>query len=347
MVPFPRSHAKLLLAVSAVALSLSRPALAQNPAAAEALFEQARAAMAAGDYDIACARLRDSDKLDPAVGTRFNLADCEERRGHVATAWSLFRGVLSELSQDDDRKPIAVERARALEPRMPYLTLVRRPETPADARVRVDGVDLGEGSLGVPLPMDPGKHELVLSSGGTEQKSNFQMQEGQHLDLALRWNDVAVAPRPVGGNARADEAPQPSVGSGRRQWAYVAGGVGIAGVALGTVSGIITLSKKSTANANCSDEQHVCNQAGVEANESGRTFAALSGVGFGMGVVGLATATVLWLTAPRAPATSAHSSLPAPERSHPASALEHHGISVTPGFDCATGTGFLAVRGGF
>jgi hypothetical protein len=59
---------------------------AQNPAAAEALFEQARAAMAAGSYDIACARFRDSDKLDPAVGTRFNLADCEERRGRVATA---------------------------------------------------------------------------------------------------------------------------------------------------------------------------------------------------------------------------------------------------------------------
>ena len=118
-------------------------------------------------------------------------------------------------------------------------------------------------------------------------------------------------------------------------------------VALGTVSAIITLSKKSTANANCSDEQHVCNQAGVEANESGRTFAALSGVGFGLGVAGLATATVLWLTAPRAPVAAAHSSLPAPARSHQASGLEHHDISVTPGFDYATGTGFLAVQGGF
>ncbi|HVY31252.1 MAG TPA: hypothetical protein VHB79_32065 [Polyangiaceae bacterium] len=343
----PRINAKLLLAASAVALSLSRAALAQNPAAAEALFEQARAAMAAGDYDIACARLRDSDKLDPAVGTRFNLADCEERRGHVATAWSLFRGVLSELSQDDDRKPIAEERAKALEPRMPFLTLVRRPETPSDARVRIDGVELGEGSLGVPLPMDPGKHELVLLSGGAEQRSNFQMQERQHLELPLRWSDVSVAAPPARRNAPVDEAPRSVSGSSRRQWAYVAGGVGLAGVALGTVSGIITLSKKSTANANCSDEQHVCNQAGVEANESGRTFAALSGVGFGIGVVGFATATVLWLTAPRTPAKSAHSSLPRAARSHQASLLQHHDISVTPGFDCATGTGFLAVRGGF
>lgn len=341
-----------MFAASAVALSLSRAALAQNPAAAEALFEQARAAMAAGDYDIACARLRDSDKLDPAVGTRFNLADCEERRGHVATAWSLFRGVTSELSQDDDRKPIAEERAKALEPRMPYLTLQRRPETPTGARVRVDGVELGEGSVGVPLPMDPGNHELVLVSGGTEQKSNFQLRESQHLELPLRWSNGSVAtPAGASAQARTEAEPASPLGSGRRQWAYVAGGVGLAGVALGTVSGIITLSKKSTANANCSDEQHVCNQAGVEANESGRTFAALSGVGFGIGVAGLATATVLWLTAPPARTSSpAHSSLPGPARSY-SSAQKLHDSSASPDFVfdlyCAAGTGFLAVRGGF
>ena len=84
--------------------------------------------MAAGSYDIACARFRDSDKLDPAVGTRFNLADCEERRGLVATAWSLFRGVLSELAQDDDRKPIAEERAAKLKPRLPIVTMVPPPD---------------------------------------------------------------------------------------------------------------------------------------------------------------------------------------------------------------------------
>src|SRR5688572_31408250 len=97
--------------------------------------------MAAGSYDIACARFRDSDRLDPAVGTRFNLADCEERRGRIATAWSLFRGVLSELAPDDDRRPIADERAKRLEPRLPKLTLRRTVETPPGVRVRIDRVD--------------------------------------------------------------------------------------------------------------------------------------------------------------------------------------------------------------
>src|SRR5688572_17853488 len=124
--------------------------------------------MASGSYDIACARFRDSDKLDPAVGTRFNLADCEERRGRLATAWSLFRGVLAELAPDDDRRPIAEQRAKTLEPRLPMLTLVRTARTPPDVRVRVDGVELGEGSYGLPLPMDPGNHELSMVSGAAK-----------------------------------------------------------------------------------------------------------------------------------------------------------------------------------
>jgi hypothetical protein len=194
---------------------------AQNPAAAEALFEQARAAMAAGSYDIACARFRDSDKLDPAVGTRFNLADCEERRGRLATAWSLFRGVLSELAVDDDRRPIAEGRAKRLESRLPRVTLLRTPETPPKARVRVDGVELGEGSFGVPLPMDPGAHDLILLSAddAEPQTVSFVLKEGEHKELPLRLAG-ATAAQPVGSDATS-EVQAGSNGS-RRRWAYIA-----------------------------------------------------------------------------------------------------------------------------
>src|SRR5262245_31877335 len=65
--------------------------------AAEALFEEGRSALAAGDLDLACARFRESNRLDPAVGTVLNLADCEEKRGKLATAWTLFRRASTEL----------------------------------------------------------------------------------------------------------------------------------------------------------------------------------------------------------------------------------------------------------
>ncbi len=275
--------------------------------------------MAAGNYDIACARLRDSDRLDPAVGTRFNLADCEERRGRVATAWSLFRGVLSELAAEDDRRPIAEQRARALEPRLPYLTLQRTSETPAGARLRVDGAELGEGSFDVPLPMDPGAHELVLVADGKEERRTFTLVEAQRADLPLHFAPPAEAP------------PD---GSSRRTAGYVLGGVGVAGALTGIVAGIVTLGKKSTANDHCDDARRVCDVTGRDANESGKTFGVVSGVGFGVGVVGLATGALLLLTAPRAPHAAGASARLA-------------SVTVNPQLSWARGTGFLGLAGSF
>ena len=325
----------LWLSVCGLGVTASRPASAQNPAAAEALFEQARAAMSAGSFDIACARFRDSDKLDPALGTRFNLADCEERRGRVAPAWSLFRGVLSELAADDDRKSIAQRRVLALEPRLSYLTLQRAADTPAGVHVRIDGVELGEGSFGVALPMDPGAHDWVLirADGRAGEHRSFALREGEHRDLPLQL--AATAP-PAPADAMAAAPGRLAGDDSQLRWAYVAGGVGAAGVVFAGVTGVVTLNKKSTANANCSDQRRLCNQAGIEANESGKTYGTLSALGLGVGVVGLAAGAYLWLTAPKAAPHTAHSSIPV-----------RRGLRVSPELACADGTGFLALSGSF
>jgi len=333
----PRFVHVCLLAACGFGLLTPRQASAQNPAAAEALFEQARAAMAAGSYDIACARFRDSDKLDPAVGTRFNLADCEERRGRVATAWSLFRGVLSELAQDDDRRPIAEGRARALQPRLPYLTMRRGPDTPPGVRVSIDGVELGEGSFGVSLPMDPGTHELRLipAEGSDGERSTFALREGERRDMPIRFTGVP----PI----VLEEEPSTSAPRGReveqQKWAYVAGSIGVAGITFGAVTGIITINKKSTANANCNDDRRVCNQAGIDANESGKTFGTLSALGLGLGVAGLAAGAYLWLTTEPAQAGQ-------PKTAHP-SLPSARGVRVSAELSCARGIGFLALAGSF
>jgi hypothetical protein len=299
------ASARFRIALFGAALGVLAPlqVQAQNPAAAEALFDEARSAMASGNYDLACARFRDSDKLDPALGTRLNLADCEEKRGRLATAWSIFHGVAEELAQGDDRKPIADARAKQLEARLPRLYLSLAAGAQPGLRVHVDGVELGEGSLSVALPMDPGTHELWVTSadGARRQKSSFILKEAETTRVALRLDDSAAQPT-------SPDTPASSASS-RRTWGYAIGGVGAVGVLFGTVTGVAALNRKSSADSNCNDATRTCNEAGVAANEAGKTYRALSTLGFSVGLVGLAAGAYLLLTSPKASAP-AHSSSP-------------------------------------
>src|SRR6476661_10803784 len=62
---------------------------------AEALFGEGRRLMSAGRYAEACPKLEASLKLDSGVGTMLNLAECYEKNGQTASAWTEFREAVS------------------------------------------------------------------------------------------------------------------------------------------------------------------------------------------------------------------------------------------------------------
>ena len=95
-------------------------------------------------------------------------------------------------------------------------------------------------------------------------------------------------------------APAPPPPAPVPQLAYVAAGVGAAGLIVGTVFGLRAISKRSESNGYC-DGATCSDPAGVEANDSAKTAAWVSDIGFGIGVVGVGLATYLVL-APRGPA---------------------------------------------
>jgi hypothetical protein len=141
---------------------------ARDPASSEWLFREGRNLMKKGDFAPACAKLAESLRLDPAVGTLMNLAGCEERLGRSASAWQRWSAAADQLPPTDKRRATALTRARALERSLARLTINVGPSTPATAEVRRDDVPLGAASLGVPLPVDPGAHSIVLTAAGRE-----------------------------------------------------------------------------------------------------------------------------------------------------------------------------------
>jgi hypothetical protein len=299
-----RFAALLLLSCSILATGVAS-AQGEGAAAAEVLFNQGREAMERKDYDAACQRFRESEQIDPAPGTKLNLADCEEKRGRLATAWELFRAVPRDLPESDERHGIAMARAAALEKRLPTLTLRLAAGAPATTKVRVGTAAIGSGSFGVALPLDPGKHSLVIEAPGHAPRTiEIELVEGQPQTLDVVPGTATAVPGPPPDVADTPARPAPS--SGKKTLGYVFGGIGLVGVAVGSVAGVIVLSKKGTANEECDDAAQRCHPRGVDANDSGSAIAPISTAGFIVGALGIGAGAYLILTADSKSETALH-----------------------------------------
>lgn len=294
------------LIVMGALLGTSAAARAQDtrdPAAAEELFRQGRTAAEKKDYTTACSKFRESNRLDPAVGTVFNIADCEEKLGRLATSWTLFQEVVQRLPASDDRRGIAEKRLQKLEPRVPKLTIHLARSDRSDIVVKRDGVTLGNASLDTPLPVDPGDHTVVVEAPGTRPAEfHATIAEGQSNTLAVNIGEAAPTTA-ISLQTPVPETPQPAPAN--HTGAYVVGGIGAAALVTGVVAGVLTLGKKSTVNSECVGKE--CTQAGVDAASSGKTLGVITTVGLITGAVGLGAATYLFVSAP-SPAESARGS---------------------------------------
>jgi hypothetical protein len=80
--------------------------------------------------------------------------------------------------------------------------------------------------------------------------------------------------------------------------ALVAGGVGVAGLATGVITGLMAGSRYSQAKRECPDHACIEGSAGWDTVQSFRTLRTVSTVGYIVGGVGLAAGTTLFLLAP-------------------------------------------------
>lgn len=302
----------------AVAIALwAHPGAAQDSAAAEALFQNALTQMDARQYVAACPMFAESYRLDPRPGTLFTLAECEAASGKLSSAiahYSDYLQVFARMPADQrarqlDRDKVAHDQIAKLQPLIPQLILTLPAKAPAGTLVRRGDVLLQRPSFGIPLPVDPGEHVITTQAPGGALKTlriTIGPGETRRIELEVdvpvvpgataggsRQQDPAAPPLPSWAHARAS-LPQDSGSGDRKVWAYIAGGLALEGIAVGTVAGLLAWDKKKTIDAECVGT--VCSADGKEAGDSARTMGTLSTIGFGIGGVALASAIVLWMT---------------------------------------------------
>jgi hypothetical protein len=295
------------------ALALPCPALAQDIATAEALFNRGRGDMALGRYESGCKAIAESQRLDPRPGTLFTLAVCETRWGRIATAAARYSDYLSlyerlpkaEQARQKDRAKEAKAQRAALSPLVPELTLVLPKGAPAGTVVQRDGTVMADAALGVGLPVDPGEHVVTTEAPGRPtREQRISIAKGEKKQLVL---ELAPAPAPETAAAQSDKAlppEKPARSDGRRYATYVIGGIGVAGLVLGGVMGGLALGKKGTVTDHCGSaiaqkDKAACDSIGFEAVKAGRTVALVSTVGLAAGGAAIGTAVVLLLTEPK------------------------------------------------
>jgi hypothetical protein len=290
-------------------------ALAQtgsDPAAARALFAEARKLMAAKQYDQACPKFEESQRLDSGIGTMYNLADCWEHSGRTASAWAMFldASAAARASGQAARERAAKDRASALEPKLSHLT-IQVASVDAGLEVRRDGQVLGPASYGIPVPVDPGSHRIEAAEPG---KKSFTM----NVDVAVSASVPAQIPKLENAEVVAPAAVAPSAANagaaapasttsesttnnaGRSKVVpFALLGVGVVGIAVGTVFGLKSRSSNNDALALCPGDA-ACTQDQVTRHDSlvsdAKTDRTVAFVGLGVGAVSLVTGVVLLAT---------------------------------------------------
>ena len=195
----------------------------------------------------------------------------------------------------------------ALRAKMPKVTIVTSGPGAREVELSVtlDGRPLKSALLGVELPIDPGDHTLrAVVPGAAPSQVAFSVveQQTQTVELTVPLAERAppkahpqpalVAPKQV--------APQPEAkpASWHLPVALVAGGVGVAGLATGIITGLMAGSRYSKAERQCPDHACVAGSAGLDTLQSFRSLRTVSTIGYIIGGVGLAAGTTLFLTAP-------------------------------------------------
>ena len=309
------------VAVAAVAVLISAPGIAsaQTPVpvppsaepgasalvAARELFREAGQDADAGKFALALEKYRRVAAVKETGQVRFNIARCEEQLGQIASALADYELVERDMHDahgdaENELRGTSRERGNALRPRVPRLTLKGPLPQPPSFVVRLDGAIVNDAALGVPLPVDPGRHRVEASAGGhLPITRELEISEKQAITLPLEL-DKSAATSEVG----AADSTGPSDGSGQRTAGWITFG---GGVALGVASIVFAIEH----NKIVGDVQNDCPNnkcpssttlTADNARHGGANTDAGLAVGLAVGAVAAAgTGIVLVLTAKHAP----------------------------------------------
>ncbi len=275
------------------------------------LFERGRKLARDGHCADAIPTLLESVHKIEGVGPLLNLGNCYESLGKTASAHKYFLRAQEIATARDDRRQVeAAQRARSLEKDLPFLTIhvpasLRTPST----ELRVDGELWPPARWDTPQPIDPGSHDIEFIAPPEPKQSDTitVRSKSDHVAWTAKLARAEPPPPPAPPSAvpialpRAPDA-RPEHSSTQRTAGLVAGSFGVAGLVVGTIAGLVSLSAHHAVTSSCASYPHCdsADRSAIESNNSrAQSAGTISTIGFVAGGILLAGGAALFFTGPK------------------------------------------------
>jgi hypothetical protein len=210
------------------------------------------------------------------------------------------------------------QRLDDLERAQPTIVFDVKDATGADisaVSVTVDGKPLAGRITGTALRADPGDHVFTFTAPGQATVTrHFVLKEGEkdrreRIEIGAATPAAGTPPAPASTEPPPADSAQgpasdtaPSSGMGTQKiLGLVAGGIGVAGIALGSVFGIETFSAVSQQKTDCQSASSCSNHAqALNDHSTASSDGTIATIGLAAGGALLATGAILFFTAPHA-----------------------------------------------
>lgn len=290
-----------LAITAAVLCGMLGPALADRPETADDKFRKGKRLLNEKKYADACRTLEDSDKLDPAIGTKLNIGLCYEEWGKLATAWKWYSDAEQMAQRASDGRAAAIrDRLKELDTAVPRLTISLPPGRSATGlTVKLDNVDLPAVQLGTEQRVNPGPHQIDYVVAGVKQTKVIPVERGASSEVTLELPRFGTQLQPDAPSEPAEAAVSSEVGRTRR---LIGMGVGGAGALAIGIAGIVVYRANTdydhAIDNHCNGAKDMCDDIGMSATRNARSRANVATVMTIGGLAAVAGGLYIYLTAP-------------------------------------------------
>jgi hypothetical protein len=178
-----------------------------------------------------------------------------------------------------DAEALLVELAARVPTLQVEIAGVKESDSP---EVRIDNDAVPAEELRAPRKLNPGPHRVVVRLAGEEKSESVTLAERDSKTVTVDMSGIGPAPKK-------DDDGKPSVAP--KVLLYGGFGLGVAGIGVGTITGIMSFSAVSSAKQSCVGNQCTASSAGPDIDRA-KTLGNVATVAFVVGGAGLAAGVV-------------------------------------------------------